>query len=119
MPSYPQYVNAQLVGFANYTAQTKAYTASSGDFVIMTGTAGVIVTLPPAATGGPVGIKQMVVGTTTGSITVIAATTDGTSTHIDNIAGTTGITVTTQYTTVTLASDGTNWWRVSGGNATA
>lgn len=118
MPSFPQYQNAALVGFANFTAQTKAYTAAPGDFVIMTGTAGVIVTLPPAAQGGPVAVKQMVVGTTTGSITVIAATTDGTATHIDNIAGTTGVTITTQYTTQTYSSDGVNWWRVSGGNAT-
>lgn len=118
MPYFPQYSGAKLVEFANFTPQVAAYTASPGDFVTMTGTAAVIVTLPPAATGGPVAVKQMVVGTTIGSITVIASTSDGTATKIDNIAGTTGVTITTQYTTQLFQSDGVSWWR-GPGNATA
>lgn len=119
MPYFPQYMNAELVGFANYVAKTAAYTAAAGDFVEMTGTAAVTVTLPPANTGGPVAVKQMVVGTTTGAVTVIASTSDGTATKIDGIAGTTGVTITTQYTTVTFASDGTSWWRVGSYGFTA
>lgn len=122
MPAFPQYYGSEYVGFANYTAQTAAYTANAGDFVEMTGTTTVIVTLPQATTGGPVAIKQMVVGTTTGAITVVTNTLDGTGTHapkIDGIAGTTGVTITTQYTAVTFASDGTNWWRVGSYGFTA
>lgn len=115
---FPAYYGSTLVEYGTIVKKTAAYTAVPGDFVVMTGTAGVIVTLPPAATGGPVIVKQMVVGTTTGSITVIANTADGTATHIDNIAGTTGITITTQYTAVQFESDGVNWWRAPG-NATA
>lgn len=114
MPYYPQYMNAQLVEYANFTVQTSAYTAKSGDFVLANATsAAFTVTLPAVALGGPVTVKK----TDSASHTVTIVTADGST--IDGLTGATGIGLAAQYDTVELASDGTNWWVVSGGPATA
>lgn len=94
-----------------FTAQSGAYTASPGDVVIVTtGSSALIVTLPPAAQGGPVTVRK-VDGAGTGTVTV--KTTDGAT--VDSIVGTTGRVVSAASTVsgATLATDGTNWFTVS------
>jgi hypothetical protein len=107
MPTFPQYGNALLVTGTNFTAQTVAYTAKSGDFVIAnTVTTGAFtVTLPPVAQGGPVGVRNV-----SGTSAVTVKTADGST--IDGVVGTTGIGYTTIHSGATFASDGSNWYVV-------
>ena len=108
MPNFPQYQNAGLVQNANFVAKTAAYTANNGDFVLVTNSTNAItITLPPVAQGGPVTVKKVDSGT--GATTV--KTSD--SSTLDGIAGATGIVLAKQYDTVTLVSDGSNWWTAS------
>lgn len=76
---------------------TSAYTASSGQAVLANGT--FAVTLPGAASGAQVTVKN----TGTGTVTVTRAGTaliDGASTFP----------LTTQYSAITVISDGTDWF---------
>lgn len=111
--AYPAYYGSKLVTSGNITVQTgTTYAANPGDVVIhgTAATTALVVTLPPIATGGPVGVKQL--GTSGVALTII--TTEGTGSNIDGIVGTTGTTASTQYASATFVSDGvSNWYRVS------
>lgn len=110
MPTFPQYMNAALVEFATFVSKSAAYTANPGEVVLVTtGTAGVTITLPLVATGGPVTVRK--VDSAAGSITV--KSNEGAAVTIDGISGATGVaTSTSQHSGFTLASDGANWWIV-------
>ncbi|HEX5347845.1 MAG TPA: hypothetical protein VFW64_12225 [Pseudonocardiaceae bacterium] len=109
MPTFPQYPNAALVVGANIVSKSAAYTAASGDIVIGDASgAGFTVTLPPVATGGPVTVQ-----TNVSTANVITLKTSDSS-KIDNVAGATGRAVAAaQYSTLTVVSDGANWWTVA------
>ena len=90
-----------------FTAQSGAYTASSGDFVNATAAAAWTLTLPPVASGGIVGVRK--VDSAAFAVTVTSA--DGST--INGVAGATGVaTGTTQGSGLVFASDGSNWWQV-------
>jgi hypothetical protein len=87
------------------TTKTASYTASGSDYTILcNNTSGAItISLPTAAgcTGRVYVIKK--VSPAGNTVTVdgyLAETIDGNSTYV----------LTTQYSTVTIQSDGTNWW---------
>lgn len=109
-----QYQNAQLVEASNFVVKNTGYTASPGDIVICnSGTTGQAatfnVTLPAVGQGGPVTVINCDATTSGGTVTVV--TSDGSK--IDNITGTTGVTIAIAYNRNSFASDGTNWWRVA------
>ena len=90
-----------------FTAQSAAYTASPGDYVLGTAASAWVLTLPPVGTGGIVGVRK--VDTAAYAITVKSA--DGST--INGVAGATGVaTGTTQGSGLVFASDGSNWWQV-------
>ena len=111
MPHFPQYQNALLVEGAKFTSVTgTTHSAVAGEVVLFSGTAAAVVTLPAVGQGGPVVVKNLSGGTTA---TIQVVTYEGSASHIDNIAGTTGVAVSqTQYDSATFTSDGSNWWRV-------
>lgn len=81
------------------TAKSATYSAVAGDFVLATGT--FTVTLPAAAsnTNAEINVKNV----STGVITIGR-------TGADTIDGATSQSLATQYQSMTLVSDGTNWW---------
>lgn len=86
--------------------ESAAYTATPGDIVVVTtGSGGVTVTLPPVSEGGPVTVRKIDAGA--GALTVKTA--DGST--INGIAGTTGVSSTTQYAGWTFDTDGHNWYQ--------
>lgn len=90
-----------------FTAQSGAYTASPGDYVLGTAAAAWVLTLPPVATGGVVSVRKV----DSAAFAITIKTADGST--IDGIAGTTGIaTAAAQHAGYTVASDGSNWWVV-------
>lgn len=109
-----QYSGARLVEFSNFVKTNTGYTANAGDIVLCNaGTTGqaatFTVTLPAVALGGPVTVINADATTVGGTITVKTADLS----LIDNVVGTTGVTIAIAYNRNTFASDGTNWWRVA------
>jgi hypothetical protein len=95
------FVQAHSSG-SNTTSQSSAYSASVGDVVLCnTSSAGFTVTLPSAA------------GSKNGVITIKKVSSDGNNVTISgggaNIDGGATAAFTTQYTSLTLVCDGTNW----------
>lgn len=91
---------------AAYTVRTKTttYTALAGDVLLCDATgAAFTVTLPAAATvsGQSISVKK-----TDASANAVTVDGDGAET----IDGATTLPLATQYTAVTLWSDGTSWW---------
>ena len=91
------------------TAQkTSNYTASNGDFVLvnLVGASGdVTITLPAASSDAQVAIK--IAGAANGKIVTV----DGNSSQ--TIDGATTKTMDSDYESMHLISDGSNWWRIS------
>lgn len=91
-----------------FTAQTAAYTASSGDCVLAnTVTTGAFTVTLPASPGSN---ATVLVRNVSGTNAVTVKSSDGST--VDGITGTTGIGYTTVHTGATFAFDGTNWWVV-------
>ena len=91
----------------NFVAKSGAYTANPGDFVNATAAAAWVLTLPPVATGGIVGVRKV----DAAAFAVTVKTADGST--VNGVAGTTGVaTGTTQGSGLVFASDGSNWWQV-------
>jgi len=91
------------------TAQKTAdYTASNGDFVLvnLVGASGdVTITLPAASSDAQVAVK--IAGAANGKIVTV----DGNSSQ--TIDGATTKTMDSDYESMHLISDGSNWWRIS------
>lgn len=100
---FPQPQSGILTTAANFTAQSSAYTAKAGDFVLASVAVAFTVTLPPASLGAVVTVRSVLA---TAAVTVKTA--DGST--IDGVAGTTGIAYSTLHSGATFVSDGTNWW---------
>ena len=94
-----------VAAFCNPTAQSSAYNAVVGDFVICTTTsAGFTVTIPVAAAGNK-GSK----------ITVKKVSSDGNTLVVacsSNIDGQASWNISMQYASMDMISDGTTWWIV-------
>ena len=88
--------------------KTSDYTASNGDFVLvnLVGAAGdVTITLPAASSDAQVAIK--IAGAANGKIVTV----DGNSSQ--TIDGATTRTMDSDYESMHLISDGSNWWRIT------
>lgn len=86
------------------STRTSSYTASAGDVVLCNAAAvGFSVSLPPASAAPNASITVKKIDATTNAVTIAP---DGSET-IDDAAT---LDLTTQYTAVTLWSDGSNWW---------
>lgn len=101
-----QYVPATPAVTAAYTVRTKTttYTALASDVLLCDATGGAFtVTLPAAATvsGQSISVKKT-------DVSANAVTVDGNG--AETIDGATTLSLATQYTAVTLWSDGTSWW---------
>jgi hypothetical protein len=105
------------VNFVTLATSATTYAANIGDIVVAPAAlgAGCTITLPPVSQGAEVVVKNL----TTTPRTLTVKTNEGSSTSIDGIAGNTGIALAAEYDTVVLASDGANWYLLSGGPATA
>lgn len=94
---------APAVGAPNIVAQSTAYVASNGDFVIAdASSAGFTVTLPAAAAGAKVSVKK--VDSSVNSVDV--APPSGT---IDDVAT---VSIDTQWQSQDFFSDGSTWYRI-------
>lgn len=109
--AFPAIQTAGLVTSSNVVAKSAAYTANNGDIVLVTtgSTAGLTITLPPVAQGGPVVVRKV---DAAGTGTVKVVTSD--SSQINGGSGATGITGSASALGGwTFVSDGTNWWTIS------
>lgn len=101
----------QSLKLAPLTAAT--YTANASDWVVFTGGASTVVTLPAAALGAVVAVTNQV-----GTFTVTVKTVEGAGNTIAGAAGNTGYVVPAggvgaASTQAVFVSDGTNWQCVS------
>lgn len=87
--------------FYNYTLQSgTSYTAIANDFVVASNTGTVTITLPPATT-----VNDTIIVKKTGSGGTVTVDGDASET----IDGALTFVISTQYQSITLISDGTNW----------
>jgi hypothetical protein len=114
MPVFPQHSAAKLVEYANFVSALDAsYSANPGDFVEFEPSANRVLTLPPAASGGPVGVQLG--GTFGAGFTVQVVRAAGDTGVIKGLAtgNATSVTLRNSGDNVVLTSDGTNWYAVS------
>ena len=87
-------------------SKTSAYTADYGECVLVDATAGAVtITLPAVAYG----LREIRVKKTDSSANAVSVARAGTAT----IDGATSYSLATQYKSVTVVSDGTNWFVIA------
>lgn len=126
MPAWPQYMNSQLVEFANYRTFTQGTSVAAGNVAVAANPGDVIVnnvqagdastytvTLPSVALGGPVEVKVVgAFGNVSNSVIIIPQV-------VDTVAGCqidktwNSLKLIQPNSSVVLASDGTQWWTIA------